>query len=446
MEITEAVVRQDDESHVFHSWSAQRNLNSLPVAGGQGSYFWDYQGNRYLDFASQLVFTNLGHQHPALVAAIKEQADRLCTVGPSFANAARGELARLIAERAPGDLNHVFFTNGGTEANEHAIRMARLHTGRSKVLSAYRSYHGATAASITATGDPRRWGSEPGMPGMVHFLGPYLYRSAFHAASEEEECRFALEHLRQVLQFEGPHTVAAILLETVVGTNGVLLPPEGYLPGVRAICDEFGIMLICDEVMVGFGRIGEWFAVNAWGVTPDLITFAKGVNSGYVPLGGVVVSERVRESFMDRPYPGGLTYSGHPLACAVGVASIRVFEESGLLAHVRDLGERVVRPALDAIAETHACVGEVRGRGLMWAIELVRDRQTREMLVPFNASGPSNQPMAALATRCHELGVWPFSHFNRLHVAPPLVISEEELRSGLEQIDEALEVADGYCQ
>ncbi len=446
MEITEAVVREDDESHVFHSWSAQRNLNSMPVAGGQGSYFWDYQGNRYLDFASQLVFTNLGHQHPALVAAIKEQADRLCTVGPSFANAARGELARLIAERAPGDLNHVFFTNGGTEANEHAIRMARLHTGRSKVLSAYRSYHGATAASITATGDPRRWGSEPGMPGMVHFLGPYLYRSAFHASSEEEESRFALEHLRQVLQFEGPHTVAAILLETVVGTNGVLLPPEGYLPGVRALCDEFGIALICDEVMVGFGRIGEWFAVNAWGVTPDLITFAKGVNSGYVPLGGVVVSERVRESFMDRPYPGGLTYSGHPLACAVGVASIKVFEESGLLAHVRDLGERVVRPALDAIAETHACVGEVRGRGLMWAIELVRDRKTKEMLVPFNASGPSNQPMAALSSRCHELGVWPFTHFNRLHVAPPLVISEEELRSGLERIDEALEVADGYCR
>lgn len=444
MDQDERTVRRNDQEHVFHSWSAQRNLNSLPVAGAEGCFFWDYEGHRYLDLASQLVYANLGHQHPRLVAAIKAQADRLCTVGPSFANAARGELARLIAERAPGDLDHVFFTNGGTEANEHAIRMARLHTGRFKVLSAYRSYHGATGASITATGEPRRWGSEPGMAGIVHFLGPYLYRSSFHATSEDEEARFALEHLRQIVEFEGPHTVAAIMLETVVGTNGVLLPPPGYLAGVRALCDEFGIAMICDEVMVGFGRIGEWFAVNAWGVTPDLITFAKGVNSGYVPLGGVVISERVRESFMDRPYPGGLTYSGHPLACAAGVASIRVFEESGVLEHVRDLGERVVRPALDAIAETHPSVGEVRGRGLMWAIELVRDRSSKEMLVPFNAAGEAGEPMSRLANRCRELGVWPFTHFNRLHVAPPLVIGEQELRQGLEWIDQALEVADSY--
>lgn len=444
MDQDERTVRRNDQEHVFHSWSAQRNLNSLPVAGAEGCFFWDYEGHRYLDLASQLVYANLGHQHPRLVAAIKEQADRLCTVGPSFANAARGELARLIAERAPGDLDHVFFTNGGTEANEHAIRMARLHTGRFKVLSAYRSYHGATGASITATGEPRRWGSEPGMAGMVHFLGPYPYRSAFHATTELEESQFALEHLRQIVEFEGPHTVAAILLETVVGTNGVLVPPPGYLAGVRALCDEFGIVMICDEVMVGFGRIGEWFAVNAFGIAPDLITFAKGVNSGYVPLGGVVISTRVRESFLDRPYPGGLTYSGHPLACAAGVASIQVFEESDLLAHVRDLGERVVRPALDAIAETHPCVGEVRGRGLMWAIELVRDRSTREMLVPFNASGAAAEPMGKLVGRCHELGVWPFTHFNRLHLAPPLVITEQEVRDGLEKIDEALAVADGY--
>ncbi len=444
MDQDERTVRRNDQEHVFHSWSAQRNLNSLPVAGAEGCFFWDYEGHRYLDLASQLVYANLGHQHPRLVAAIKAQADRLCTVGPSFANAARGELARLIAERAPGDLDHVFFTNGGTEANEHAIRMARLHTGRFKVLSAYRSYHGATGASITATGEPRRWGSEPGMVGMVHFLGPYLYRSAFHATTELEESQFALEHLRQIVEFEGPHTVAAILLETVVGTNGVLVPPPGYLAGVRALCDEFGIVMICDEVMVGFGRIGEWFAVNAFGVVPDLITFAKGVNSGYVPLGGVVISKRVRESFLDRPYPGGLTYSGHPLACAAGVASIQVFEESDLLAHVRDLGERVVRPALDAIAETHPCVGEVRGRGLMWAIELVRDRSTREMLVPFDAAGAAAEPMGKLVGRCHELGVWPFTHFNRLHLAPPLVITEQEVRDGLEKIDEALAVADGY--
>jgi len=438
------LILENNRAHVFHSWSAQRRPNPVAVAGGAGCWFWDTEGRRYLDFSSQLVYTNLGHQHPALVAAIRAQADRLCTVAPAFANEARGELARLIAERAPGDLDMVFFTNGGTDANENAVRMARLHTGRLKVLSAYRSYHGATAASITMTGDPRRWGAEPGVPGVVHFMGPYLYRSAFFATTEAEESERALAHLRQVIEFEGPASVAAVLLETVVGTNGVLVPPPGYMAGVRSLCDEFGIMMICDEVMAGFGRVGEWFAVQAWDVTPDLITFAKGVNSGYVPLGGVVISRKVAETFYDRPYPGGLTYSGHPLACAAGVASIEVFEESGLLAHVRDLGERVVRPVLDVIAETHPSVGEVRGRGLLWAIELVRDRSTKEMLVPFNASGASNEPMAKLANRCHELGVWPFTHFNRLHVAPPLVISEQELRQGLEQVDQALEVADSY--
>ncbi len=446
MEGKEQQVRLDDSEHVFHSWSAQRNLNSLPIEGAAGCFFWDYEGHRYLDFASQLVYANLGHQHPALVAAIEDQASILCTVGPSFANAARGELARLIAERAPGDLNHVFFTNGGTEANEHAIRMARLHTGRVKVLSAYRSYHGATAASIAATGEPRRWGSEPGLPGIVHFLGPYLYRSSFGAETEEQEAALALAHLRQVLEFEGPSSVAAILLETVVGTNGVLLPPPGYLAGVRALCDEFGIVMICDEVMVGFGRIGEWFAVQAWDVVPDLITFAKGVNSGYVPLGGVIVSAKVRASFLDRSYPGGLTYSGHPLACSVGVASIRVFEETHLLSHVREMGETVMGPALEQMAVRHPSVGEVRGRGLMWAIELVKDRDTKEMLVPFNAGGSENEPMTRLAQRCRELGVWPFTHFNRLHIAPPLVISRAELQAGLELVDQALLVADEYCE
>ncbi|MGH7666426.1 MAG: aspartate aminotransferase family protein, partial [Candidatus Dormibacteria bacterium] len=428
----------DDAAHVFHSWSSQRDLHPLPIAGGSGAWFWDPEGNRYLDFSSQLVFTNLGYQHPALVAAIQEQAERLCTVAPGFANDRRGELARLIAERAPSDLNHVFFTNGGTDANEHAIRMARLHTGRHKVLSAYRSYHGATAASIAATGEPRRWGSEPGISGVVHYVGPYLYRSAFGAKTETEETSACLDHLRQVIEFEGPEAVAAVLLETVVGTNGVLVPPEGYLPGVRRICDEFGIMLICDEVMVGFGRLGEWFAVNAFQVIPDLITFAKGVNSGYVPLGGVIISSRIRESFLDRAYPGGLTYSGHPLACAAAVASIRVFEETHLLEQVRRLGEEVAGPGLQRLKDRHPSVGEVRGRGLMWALELVRDRETREMLVPYNASGEANRPMVELNQACHEQGLWPISHFNGLHVAPPLVIAEEELQEGISRLDRAL--------
>jgi len=443
---TRESILADDSAHVFHSWSAQRGLRPMPIAGGSGAWFWDTEGNRYLDFSSQLVFTNLGHQHPALVAAIQDQADRLCTVAPSFANDRRGELARLISERAPGDLDYVFFTNGGTEANEHALRMARLHTGRLKVLSAYRSYHGATLASLSATGEPRRWGSEPGIPGVVHFIGPYLYRSAFHAATEDEECRSCLDHLRQVIEFEGPHTVAAVLLESVVGTNGVLVPPDGYLAGVRQLCDEFGITMICDEVMVGFGRVGEWFAVNAYDVVPDLITFAKGVNSGYVPLGGVVISSRVRESFLDRPYPGGLTYSGHPLACAAGVASIKVFEETDLLSHVRRLGDEIAGPRLRELASRHPSIGEVRGRGLLWALELVRNHQTREMMVPFNASGELNLPMTRVVDACHELGLWPFAHFNGLHIAPPLVISAEDLEDGISRLDRAMSVADEYCR
>lgn len=279
---------------------------------------------------------------------------------------------------------------------------------------------------------------------MVHFLGPYLYRSSFGAHTEAEERAAALAHLRQVIEFEGPHTVAAILLETVVGTNGVLLPPQGYLAGVRALCDEFGILLICDEVMVGFGRIGEWFAVQAWDVVPDLITFAKGVNSGYVPLGGVIVSEPLWEAFADRAYPGGLTYAGHPLACAVGVASIHVFEETDLLSHVRRLGAEVLGPSLRALVAKHPSIGEVRGRGLFWAVELVRNRDTREMLVPYNAVGALKEPMLKVVAACQELGLWPFAHFNRIHVAPPLIITREELELGISRLDEALSVADQF--
>ncbi len=433
-----------DRRYVFHSWSAQKRITPLAVAGAQGCWFWDYQGHRYLDLGSQLINANLGHQHPALVAAIKEQADRLCTIAPSFANDVRAELARRIVERAPGELSMVFFTSGGTEANEHAMRMARLHTGRSKILSAYRSYHGATGGSITATGEPRRWGSEPGIPGVVRFIGPYPYRSSFGAADPAQECERSLAHLAQVIEFEGPQSVAAVLLETVVGTNGVLVPPDGYLAGVRELCDRHGIMLICDEVMVGFGRIGEWFAVDAWGVAPDLITFAKGINSGYVPLGGVLISKAIAESFSERPYPGGLTYSGHPLACASGLATFEVFEQERILERVRDLGSRVLGPSLSELAARHPSVGEVRGRGLFWAVELVRDRTSKEMLVPFNASGEANAPMAKVAAALRERGVWPFTHFNRIHVAPPLVVQEDELRFALEALDQALSVADGY--
>ncbi len=438
-------VYTDDRAHVFHSWSAQALLDPVVIAGASGARFWDEAGTSWLDFASQLVNVNIGHQHPKLVAAIKAQADKLCTIAPTFANDARSEAARLIAELAPGTLNKVFFTNGGAEATENAIRMARGHTGRHKVLTTYRSYHGATGGAITLTGDPRRWPNEPGLPGIVKFWGPYTYRSAFHSANDLEECERALGHLAEVIMVEGPHTIAAILLETVVGTNGILVPPDGYLAGVRQLCDEHGIVMIVDEVMAGFGRCGEWFAVDRWGVTPDLIAFAKGVNSGYVPLGGVVISDAIADTFATRPYPGGLTYSGHPLACAAAVASINIFKDEGIIEHARHLGDDVVGPALTEIAANHPSVGDVRGLGVFWAIELVRDRETREPLVPFNASGPAAQPMAEFAAACKQRGVWPFTHFNRTHVVPPITISDDEMREGLAVIDEALAVTDRYA-
>jgi len=439
-----AVAFANDRAHVFHSWSAQDLIAPKVITRAEGAWMWDGDGNRLLDFSSQLMNVNLGHQHPKLVAAIQEAAGRLCTIAPFHANADRSEAARLIAEVAPGDLSHVFFTNGGAEATENAIRMARIHTGRHKILAAHRSYHGSTHGSITLTGDPRRWGSEPAIPGVVRYFGPYLYRSAFHATSEAEECARAIEHLEQLLMFEGGHNVAAIIMEPVVGTNGILVPPDGYLAGVRALCDRHGIMFIADEVMAGFGRCGEWFSIDRWDVVPDLIAFAKGVNSGYVPLGGVIMSPAIRETFGQRVYPGGMTYSGHPLACASAVASINIFRDEGIVERSCRLGEDVIGPELEKIAARHPSVGEIRGLGCFWAVELVRNAETREMLVPYNAAGADAAPMAELANALKARHVWPFTHFNRLHITPPLVISEEDLRHGLAMVDEALEVADAH--
>ena len=439
----------NDRKHVFHSWSAQGALNPTVVARASGSEFWTQDGTRYLDFSSQLVNVNIGHQHPKLVAAIQEYAGTLCTVAPFHANDARSEAARLITEVAATnidncDLDMVFFTNGGAEATENAVRMARLHTGRHKVLNHYRSYHGATNGAITLTGDPRRWPSEPGMPGVVKFWGPYAYRSAFHSTSEAEECQRALQHLDDVLMMEGGHTVAAIIIETVVGTNGILVPPDGYLAGIRERCDRHGIMMICDEVMAGFGRCGEWFAFQKWGVQPDLVCFAKGVNSGYIPIGGVVISRKVSDTFRDKVYPGGLTYSGHPLACASAVASINIFKEEGIIEHARMLGADVLGPGLEKLQANHPSVGDVRGLGVFWALELVKDRATREALVPYNASGADAAPMTELAAACKSKGLWPFIHFNRLQVTPPCTTSVEQVEEGLAILDEVLTVTDRY--
>ena len=437
-----AAVKAADRAHVFHSWSAQAVIDPLAVDGAAGSYFWDYEGNRYLDFSSQLVNTNIGHQHPKVVAAIQEQAGKLATFAPAFAIDVRSEAARLIAELTPGDLNKIFFTNGGAEAVENAVRMARLHTGRHKVLSTYRSYHGATAAAINLTGDPRRWASDTGSAGVVHFWGPFLYRSQFHAGTEAEECERALKHLEELIAFEGPQTIAAIILETIPGTAGIMVPPPGYLAGVREVCDRYGIVFILDEVMAGFGRTGKWFAADHWEVTPDLMTFAKGVNSGYVPLGGVAISERIAETFAHRPYPGGLTYSGHPLACASAIATINAMRDERIVENAAEIGERVLGPGLRELAARHECVGEVRGMGVFWALELVKDRVTREPLVPYNASGADAAPMARFAEACKRGGLWPFVNMNRTHVVPPCNVSEAEAEEGLAVLDAALSVVD----
>jgi taurine--2-oxoglutarate transaminase len=442
---TGARVYELDRAHVFHSWSAQAQIKPMVVAGALGSHIWDYDGNRYLDFSSQLVNVNIGHQHPKVVAAIQEQAARLCTIAPQHANDQRSEAARLIVERAPEGLEKVFFTNGGADAIENAVRMARLHTGRHKVLTTYRSYHGNTATAIQMTGDPRRWANDGGATGVVHFFGPYAYRSPFWSESVEQECERALEHLEQVVAFEGPGTIAALVLETIPGTAGILVPPDGYLAGVREICDRHGIVYVADEVMAGFGRAGEWFAVDAWDVRPDLIAFAKGSNSGYVPLGGVIISAEIAETFAQRVFPGGLTYSGHPLACAAAVASINAMTDEGIIEHARQLGADVLGPGLREIGDRHPSVGEVRGLGVFWALDLVKDKATREMLVPYNASGEANEPMAALVAACKERGLLPFVNYNRLHVVPPCTTTDEEAKEGLAILDDALAVADRYA-
>ena len=435
--------RDREKASVFHSWSAQNTLNPFMVKDAHGVYVRDLDDNTYLDFSSQLVNVNIGHQHPAVVAAIKEQADLLCTVAPQHGNRARTRAAEMIVDLSFEGARKVFFTNGGTEAVEHAVRMARLHTGRPKVLARYRSYHGATSTSINLTGDPRRWANDDGTAGVVHFFGPYLYRSEFYAATEAEECERALDHLRSTIEFEGPSTIAAIILETVPGTAGIMVPPPGYLRGVRDLCDHYGIVYIADEVMAGFGRTGAWFAYQQHDVRPDLVTFAKGVNSGYVPLGGVVISEAICDTFADRVYPGGLTYSGHPLACAAAVASMTAMRDEGIVENARRVGDEVLRPGLEELAARHPVIGEVRGLGVFFALELVSDRATRAPLAPYGSSSPA---MNELVGACRREGLLVFNNFNRVHVVPPCTITDDEAREGLARLDRALATIAAYYE
>jgi taurine--2-oxoglutarate transaminase len=432
----------DAKQYVLHSWSVQDAVNPIPVAGGEGRYFWDHDGNRYLDFASQLVNLSLGHQHPRLVAAIKEQADKLCTIGPPMATEARSTLARMLAEVTPGNLAMSFFTNGGAEANENAIKLARWYTGRHKVIARYRSYHGATAGAITLTGDPRRWPAEPGIPGVVRMLDPYTYRCP---AGHPDPCPVCTggPHLEEVLQYEGPQTVAAVILETVTGTNGIIVPPDGYLRAIREVCDRYGIVLIFDEVMAGFGRTGRWFACENWDVVPDILTVAKGINSGYVPLGAMVISETIADWVRSKPFAGGLTYSGHPLACASAVASIEAFREEGIVENAAAQGD-YLREALAGLQDRHPSIGDVRGLGLFWGLELVRNRDTREPLVPFNAGGEAAAPVTQLTKAALDRGLYLFVHWNVVVICPPLNITREELDEGLSVLDEVLALADEH--
>lgn len=427
--VSNQYVRDLDRQFVFHSWSTQGTLDPLVIAGGQGCRLWDHDGREYLDFSSQLVFTNLGHQHPKVVAAIQEQAATLATIAPATANLMRGEAAKRIIERAPAGFAKVFFTNAGADANENAMRMARLFTGRPKILSAYRSYHGNTGAAIVATGEGRRLSNEYAT-GHVHFFGPHLYRSEFHARTEQEECERALHHLRRMIESEGPSSIAAILLETVPGSVGILVPPPGYLQGIRALADEFGLLLILDEVMAGFGRCGAWLALERFDVVPDLITFAKGVNSGYVPAGGVMISQAISNFFETRHFPGGLTYSGHPLAMAAIVATLDAMSEEGTVENARQLGDELLAPSLRALAEEHALIGDARGIGLFQALELVSDRQHKTPLAPAQ--------MAQIRTALLAQGLLPFIVENRIHVLPPCNVTASEVQQALAIFDRVL--------
>ena len=419
--------------HTLFEWSAQSRVDPIPVARAQGVHFWTPEGKRFIDFNSQLMSVNIGHGDPRVVRAIEEQAARLAYANPSMATEPRARLGAKLAEIAPGDIEVFFFTNGGAEANENAVKLARHYTGRHKILARYRSYHGATAGAMTLTGDPRRWASEPGMPGVVHVPDPY------HGIQRGwDDAPAALAALEEVIQLEGPHTIAAFVLETVTGTNGVLLPPDGYLEGVRDLCTRHGILMVCDEVMSGFGRTGAWFAVDHWKVVPDLITMAKGLTSSYVPLGAVGMRRAIADHFRDRVFPGGLTYNSHPVGCAAALATIRVYEEDRLVERARATG-RVMRELMDDLQARHPSVGAARSIGLFGAIELVRNRTTREPMAPFNGTSPE---MAALAAFFRQEGLYTFVRWNYFFTNPPLVISEADLREAFGVIDRGLAVAD----
>jgi len=426
--------------HSIFSWAAQDAVSPIAMVKGKGIHFWDAEGKQYMDLNSQLMCVNIGHGDERVIDAIKRQADELVYAGPSMATPVRARLGRLLAGLTPGDLNHFFFTLGGAEANENAIRAARAVTGRQKIMVRYRSYHGATAGAISLTGDPRRWANEPGIPGVVRVFDPYRYRSQLYTEGDTEEqfSQKCLDQIEEVIMYEGPHTIAAFFLETVTGTNGLIVPPAGYLEGVRKLCDRYGILMVCDEVMCGLGRTGAWFAVDNWKVVPDMITMAKGLTSAYLPLGAVAMSERVASHFGKKTFFGGLTYSAHPMCLAAAEACLNVMIEDDLVEHARRMGGVMIE-LHHQMKERHPSVGDVRSIGLFGVLELVRNRRTREPMAPFNSSSPE---MARLGAYFKEQGVYAFINWNNLFTNPPLCITENQLREVFQIVDRALEITD----
>jgi taurine--2-oxoglutarate transaminase len=429
--------------HCFWTWSAQGKVAPIPVKRAKGVYFWDVNDKRYLDFNSMTMCVNIGHGDERVINAIVEQARALPYVGPSMTSKPRAILGKLLTEITPGSLDHFLFTLGGADANENAIKLARAYTGKHKILSRYRSYHGASAGAMALTGDPRRVAWEPNnMTGVVHFLDPYRYRSTFHRTNPDiSEAQFSqdyLNHLEEIILYEGPETIAAVLLESVTGTNGIIIPPEGYFQGVRLLCDKYKIMLIADEVMSGFGRTGKWFAVDHWNVVPDLMTMAKGLTSAYAPLGAVGMRPEIHEFFNDKVYQSGLTYTAHPISLAAAIANIQVMQEDHLVENSASMGQ-VLHRMLTDLGEQHPSIGEVRSIGLFGIIELVRDRRTKEPMAPWNGSSPE---MAALRKYLLDHGLFAYTHWHTILVIPPLIINEQQLAEGFEVLDKALAVTD----
>jgi taurine--2-oxoglutarate transaminase len=436
--MTAAEMIDQCRKHTFWTWSAQGAVNPIPVVRAEGIYFWDADGKRYIDMNSQAMCSNIGHGNRRVIEAIKSQAEELAYVGPGMATRVRAEIGPLLAAHTPGDLDTFLFTLSGAEANENAIKLARAFTGRHKIITRYRSYHGASAGAGTLTGDPRRWACEPGIPGVVRAFDPYGYRCTF----SREGCRdcpmYCLSHIEEIIQHEGPNNIAAVLIESIAGANGLIMPPDGYLMGLRELCDKYGILMICDEVMSGFGRSGEWFAVDHWGVVPDIMTMAKGFTSAYLPLGCVAMSGRIAAYFDRHVFSGGLTYNSHPMCLAAAVANLRVLEEDDLVGNSRRLG--VVMTGLHReLMDRHPSVGDVRSLGLFGVIELVKNRVSREPLAPFNGTSPG---MARLGSFLKENGMAAFLRWNYLFTIPPLCINEGQLREAFSIIDRGLEITD----